>query len=246
MIRCIIIEDQPPAQRVLQRYIDDMDTLELKSVFADALKAMDFLKNEPVDLIFLDIHLPKISGIDFLKALPHKPHVILTTAFSDYALESYEYQVVDYLLKPFSFERFVKAVSKVPLSPGESARKSEYNATIDPVKNGSSRNHSIPEIIFIKSGYEHLKIRVADIQFIQSEADYTEIFTKEKKHLTSHSLKHWLGTLSDARFVQVHKSYIVNVTKIMKVSGNSIFFDKDTLVPIGRAFKDDFTERYLK
>ncbi len=113
MIRCIIIEDQPPAQRVLKKYIEDMGTLELKATFADALQAMEFLRKESIDLIFLDIHLPKISGMDFLKVAKNAPSVILTTAFSDYALESYEYDVVDYLLKPYSFERFVQAVSKV-------------------------------------------------------------------------------------------------------------------------------------
>src|SRR5680860_1918850 len=112
MIRCIIIEDQPPAQRVLQKFIGDMENIDLKATFADALKAMDVLKSEAIDLIFLDIHLPKISGIDFLKTIPDAPHVILTTAFSDHALESYDLNVVDYLLKPFSFDRLVKALHK--------------------------------------------------------------------------------------------------------------------------------------
>lgn len=233
MIRCIIIEDQPPAQRVLQKFVADMDNMDLKATFTDALKAMDYLKTETVDLIFLDIHLPRISGIDFLKAIPNKPHVILTTAFSEYALESYEYNVVDYLLKPFSFERFVKAVSKVPLG-GKNDRHQV------------AEKNNTPEILFIKSGYEHLRIGVNDILFIQSEADYTEIFTTGKKQLTSHSLRHWLQTLPEGQFTQVHKSYVVNTRKIIKVSGNSIFFDKETFVPIGRAFKEGFVERYLK
>ncbi len=235
MIRCIIIEDQPPAQRVLKKFISDIGNMDLKGTFADALQAMDFLKTKEVDLIFLDIHLPKISGIDFLKALNHKPHVILTTAFSDYALESYEYDVVDYLLKPFSFERFVQAVSKVPVAIRDKK--------IDTV---AKENNSAPEILFIKSGYEHLRISTDDILFIQSEADYTEIFTSEKKHLTSHSLKYWLQTLPSGQFTQVHKSYIVNTRKILKVSGNSIYLDKQTFVPIGRAFKEGFVEEYLK
>lgn len=235
MIRCIIIEDQPPAQRVLQKFIGNMEHMELNATFADALSAIDFLKNEPIDLIFLDIHLPKISGIDFLKALPNKPHVILTTAFSEYALESYEYQVVDYLLKPFSFERFVKAVSKVPVA-----------GTKPPTEKIVIENNFTPEILFIKSGYEHLRISIDDILFIQSEADYTEVFTTEKKHLTSHSLKYWLQTLPLVQFTQVHKSYIVNTRKILKVSGNSIFFDNETFIPIGRAFKEGFVEGYLR
>ena len=213
MIRCIIIEDQPPAQRVLQKYIGEMKSLDLRATFADAIKAMDYLKTEEVDLIFLDIHLPKISGIDFLKALNNKPHVILTTAFSEYALESYEYHVMDYLLKPFSFERFVMAVSKVPTP---NVHKSSLEKELE--------RKALPEVIFIKSGYEHLKIAVDDILYIQSEADYTEIYTTGEKHLTSHSLKYWLQTLPLDRFAQVHKSYIVNTRQIVKVSGKRIIF----------------------
>ncbi|MGB5228874.1 MAG: response regulator, partial [Eudoraea sp.] len=113
-MNCIIIEDQPPAQRILKKFIEDIGSLQLKGVFSDAIQAMEFLKTNSVDLMFLDIHLPKISGIDFLRTMPNPPFVILTTAFSDYALESYDLNVVDYLLKPFSFQRFVKAVSKIP------------------------------------------------------------------------------------------------------------------------------------
>ena len=235
MIQCIVIEDQPPAQRVLKRYIDDMDSIALKSTFTDPLQAMHFLKTEPIDLIFLDIHLPKISGIQFLKAISYKPHVILTTAFSDYALESYEYDVVDYLLKPFSFERFVQAVSKVPTISTEKS-------------NGASSLESPPlsGVFFIKSGYEHIKVNVSDIRFIKSEADYTEIFTAEKKHLTSYPLHYWLEKLDQKKFAQVHKSYIINTSEISKVSGNQIFFDPETTVPLGRAYKDDFIAKYLK
>lgn len=236
MIRCIIVEDQPPAQRVLQKFIGDMENMELKATFADALKAMDYLKSANIDLIFLDIHLPKISGIDFLKTITDAPHVILTTAFSDYALESYDLNVVDYLLKPFSFERFVKAVNKVPVNPGDNKNTPE----------SAIRTKSSPEMLFIKSGYEHLKIQVSDIRYIQSEADYTEIFTSGKKYLTSHSLRHWLQTLGDGLFVQIHKSFIVNSANITKVSGNRIYFDSDTHVPIGRAYKEGFVEQYLK
>ncbi len=235
MIRCIIIEDQPPAQRLLQKYIGDMENMELKAIFPDALQAMDFLKIEPVDLMFLDIHLPKISGIDFLKALPHRPHIILTTAFSDYALESYEYNVVDYLLKPFSFERFVKAVSKIPVW------KIEQH-----FEEALPEHHQLRDVVFIKSGFDLIKIAVPDILYIKSKADYTEIFTVDKKHLTTYSLRHWLHTLGGNRFAQIHKSYVVNASKIIRISGNSIFLNKDTMVPIGRAYKEGFIEKYLK
>jgi len=206
----------------------------LKATFTDAVQAMEYLKSESVDLIFLDIHLPKISGIDLLKTMPHLPPVILTTAFPDYALESYEFDVVDYLLKPFSFQRFVKAVSKVPLK----------NATGRP--QGATENHpSPPQELFIKSGYEHIRIAVDDIIYIKSDADYSEIFTPKKKHLSSEPLRNWLEILDNHQFVRVHKSYIVNTSKIVKVLGNQIYMINEAVVPIGRAFKDNFAERFL-
>tara|TARA_B110000483_G_scaffold241303_1_gene323968 strand:- start:1449 stop:2156 length:708 start_codon:yes stop_codon:yes gene_type:complete len=235
MIHCIIIEDQPPAQRVLKKYIGDMSNMALRATFGDALKAMDFLKAEPIDLILLDIHLPKISGIDFLKALTHKPQVILTTAFSEYALESYEYDVVDYLLKPFSFERFVQAVSKVPILKSEGF-KSENQIEIV----------SSPEVIFIKSGYEHIKIDVADIRFIQSDANYTEIFTSEKKYLSQEPLRHWEEYLDPKKFVRIHKSYILNTSKIKKIIGNQVHLDESMNLPIGRSYKEQFMKNLIR
>lgn len=234
MIRCIIVEDQPPAQRVLKKYIDDMGNMELKATFADALSAIEYLRTRRIDLIFLDIHLPKISGIDFLKTLHHEPNVILTTAFSDYALESYEYDVVDYLLKPFSFERFVQAVSKVPTS------KSEGASTEIQIENSFSE-----DVIFIKSGYEHIKIDVPDIRFIQSDADYTEIFTGEKKYLSQEPLRYWEEHLDSKKFIRIHKSYILNISKIQKIIGNQVRLDEKINLPIGRAYKEGFMKHVI-
>ncbi|MDF9797953.1 DNA-binding LytR/AlgR family response regulator [Catalinimonas alkaloidigena] len=233
-MNCIIIEDQPPAQRILKKYIEDMGDLELKATFADAVQAMEYLKTGSVDLIFLDIHLPKISGIDLLKNMPRLPPVILTTAYSEYALESYEFDVVDYLLKPFSFQRFVKAVSRVPV---KNFMHTQLDATGGPVH---SRNE-----IFIKSGYEYIRITVDDIIYIKSDADYSEIFLPDKKCLSSDPLRKWLEVLNDQQFVRVHKSYIVNASRIIKVMGNQLYMNNKAVVPIGRAFKDDFTERFL-
>lgn len=231
-MNCIIIEDQPPAQRILKKYIEDIGTLNLKATFSDAIQAMEFLKIEAVDLIFLDIHLPKISGIDFLKTLSNSPHIILTTAFPDYALESYEFNVVDYLLKPFSFQRFVKAVSKVPIK----------NVVIQ----NPNTAENIRKEIFIKSGYEHIKITIDDIYYIKSDADYTEIFTAQKKHLSVESLRYWLENLHQNQFVRIHKSYIINPSKIEKIAGNQLFLIGEKVVPIGRAYKDDFIKRFVK
>ncbi|MFK7772294.1 MAG: LytR/AlgR family response regulator transcription factor [Saprospiraceae bacterium] len=230
-MNCIIIEDQPPAQRILKKYIEDIGTLQLKATFSNAIPAMDFLKTEEVDLIFLDIHLPKISGIDFLKALPNPPAVILTTAFSEYALESYEFNVMDYLLKPFSFQRFVKAISKIP--------SKNINQSSDHQENSRKE-------IFIKSGYEHIKITIDDILYIKSDADYTEIFLSDKKHLSSESLRYWLENLDNNQFMRIHKSYIINISKIEKVVSNQVFLNEKNIIPIGRAYKENFTARFLK
>jgi len=234
-MNCIIIEDQPPAQRILKKYIEDIGSLQLKATFNDAVQAMEFIKTESVDLIFLDIHLPKMSGLDFLKTIPHLPPVILTTAYSDYALESYEFDVVDYLLKPFSFQRFVKAVSKVS-TPGVVTSKQA------PAENDQTGLHEI----FIKIGYEHIKITIDDIFFIKSDADYSEIHLANKKHLSSDPLKKWLDLLQVYGFDRVHKSYIVNVSKIVKVMGSQVYLDNESVIPIGRSYKDEFTKKYLR
>lgn len=234
-MNCIIIEDQPPAQRILKRYIEDMGSLQLKATFSDAIEAMDYLKSESVDLIFLDIHLPKISGIDLLATMQHLPSVILTTAFPDYALESYEFSVVDYLLKPFSFQRFVKAVSKVPT-----------NTQTEPKQEAPVDSPSFRKEFFIKSGYEHIKIAVDDIRYIKSDADYTEVFVSDKKYLSSESLRFWLENLSPDQFARIHKSYIINISKIEKIVGNLVYLPDKIEIPIGRAYKDDFIQKYVK
>ena len=234
-MNCIIIEDQPPAQRILKKYIADTGTLTLKGIFSDALQAMEFLKSEKVDLIFLDIHLPRISGIDFLKSLPKPPHVILTTAYTNYALESYELNVVDYLLKPFSFQRFVKAISKVP--SGSDLPSEQVTRDSDP---------GILKEIFIKSGYEHIKVAIDDILYIKSDADYTEIHTPGKRLLSQRSLNYWTEILISSQFVRVHKSYIINPSKVEKIAGNRIHLSDRTIIPIGRAFRDGFLNRFVK
>lgn len=231
---CIIIEDQPPAQRILKKYIADIGTLELKATFSDALQAISFLQKESVDLVFLDIHLPKISGIDFLKTVANPPQVILTTAFPDYALESYEFSVVDYLLKPFSFQRFVKAVSKVTAPSGPAATHSQKEAPVP------------RQEVFIKSGYEFFKVSLPEITYIKSDADYTEVYVGGKTILSSEPLRYWLEILPSDQFTQVHKSYIINTDKIEKVSGPNVHLGNDMVVPIGRTYKESFIQRFVK
>ncbi|GAF04624.1 LytR/AlgR family response regulator transcription factor [Saccharicrinis fermentans] len=235
MMDCIIIEDQPPAQRILKKYIADIEILHLKACFSNAIEAMAFLKTEQVGLIFLDIHLPKISGMDFLKMIPQQTHIILTTAFPDYALQSYEYSVVDYLLKPFSFQRFVKAIHKIPITSKPSSDTKTQN--------------QIPEFrkeLFIKSGHELYKIITDDIILIKSDADYTEIITTPKKYLATESLRHWEEKLNMNQFARIHKSFIINTAKIEKISGNQVYLTNHTKVPIGRSYKTDFIKRFVE
>ncbi|WP_298427280.1 LytTR family DNA-binding domain-containing protein [uncultured Kordia sp.] len=229
---CIIIEDQAPAQRILQKYIKDIGTLDLKGTFSDAVDAIVFLQQNTIDLIFLDIHLPKISGMDFLKTLQHAPQVILTTAFSEYALESYEYNVVDYLLKPYSFQRFIQAVSKSVSLMKPSTEVVQEKMLVD-------EDH-----FFIKTGHDLVKVNTREILYFTSDEDYVKIVTRHKSYLSSDSLKTWLSKLTSV-FCQVHKSYIINTKHIERISGNQIYLTNGTCVPIGRAYKEYFVATYL-
>lgn len=225
MVNCIIIEDQLPAQRILKKYIKEKSQLHLIGTFTNVLSANESLKNNTVDLIFLDIHLPNISGIDFLKSLENPPNVILCTAFSDFAIESYELNVIDYLLKPFSFKRFdiavTKALKKIIIE--------HLQIEKTPLKD---------DRIYIKSGYEHYKVIIDRIIYINSDADYTDIYTENNKFISSESLKHWEEKLSEFQFIRVHKSYIINLKKINKATTRFIFMEGNYKIPIGRTYKN--------
>ncbi len=228
MIKCIIIEDQPPAQRILQKYIADTENLVLKMTFSDTISAGKYLKGEQIDLIFLDIHLPFVSGMDFLKSEQFYYKVILTTAYSDYALESYQYNVVDYLLKPFSYQRFTQAVAKFAMHKNPETLSKEHTE----------------DSVIIKSGHELIKINSADIIYIKSDSDYTEIFTAQKAFLCNDSLRQWIEKLNES-FCQIHKSYIVNTKCIQKISGNKLFLTNEEVLPIGRMYKKGFMEKIV-
>ncbi|MBR9854759.1 MAG: response regulator transcription factor [Algicola sp.] len=230
-MRCIIVEDQPPAQRILKKYIQDVPKLELVDVFSDGLSAMEFLNKKSVDIMFLDIHLPKINGLDFLKSIPDPPQVILTTAFSEYALEGYDLNVVDYLLKPFSFQRFLQAVNKVNIKLDTQI----YNNVSEPLTE-----------IYVKSSHEHIKVLVDDIYTITSDSDYTEIHLVDKKILSNEPLRHWLDVLGGNQFYQIHKSHIINTKKIDRISGNLVLLSNAAKIPLGRAYKDNFLKSILK
>ena len=221
---CLIIEDQPPAQRILQRFIADAGQLELVGTYSDPVAALAALQERPVDLLFLDVHLPKMSGMDFLRTAPRLPAVILTTAFPDFAVESYEYGVVDYLLKPFSFARFMQAVAKVTVvAPAEAPA---------------------PADIFLKSGYDFIRIAPRDIHFIRADGDYTEIHLPNKRHLSGESLKHWVELLEKYEFVRAHKSYVVNLRQVEKATSTHLHLPGGRRIPLGRAYKDKVAAHY--
>lgn len=222
---CIIIEDQPPAQRILQKYIKDYGNMELLATFTDAVQSIDFLSKHKVDLMFLDIHLPKLSGVDFLNSLSNPPAVIFTTAFPDYALTGYDLNIIDYLLKPFSFTRFLQAVSKVSspnLNMVEPKTKEE-------------------EYIFIKSGFEFYKVSIDEITHIKSDHDYTEIHTLSKMHLSNETLKHWESFLDSKNFIRTNKSYIINTKFVTSLSSSHVILKGDIDIPVGRAYKKNVT-----
>jgi DNA-binding LytR/AlgR family response regulator len=226
-ISCIIIEDQEPAQRLIKSYINDVDDLILEQCFSNAISALDYMKSHSVDLILLDIHLPKLSGMDFLEILNPKPIVVLTTAFADYALKSYDFEVTDYLLKPFSFERFMKAIVRV-------RKQLDLNSP-------ENNEQDFSQSILVKVGYEHVKISFSEILYIKSDGDYTQVFTNNEKFLVSHTLRFWVENLPFDSFKQVHRSHVVNLKKVEKVRGSMLIVNGYD-IPIGRVFKKELVE----
>lgn len=225
-IRCLIVDDEELALNVLEKFIATIPTLELVGKCDNAIEAISFLHNNEVDLLFLDINMPELSGLDMLKTLTNAPKVILTTAYSEYALESYEYGVVDYLLKPIKIERFIKAVNKVVMQ-FEEFKKSEKSITKEK-----------PKTIFIKEEQSSYQINHQDILYIESYGNYLKVHTKEKTYVTRETMQNILNALKNDAFVRVHKSYIVNLYYINKVYGNTIKLS-NIEIPIGASFKSE-------
>ncbi|MDR8389676.1 LytTR family DNA-binding domain-containing protein [Aliifodinibius sp. S!AR15-10] len=228
-IKCLILEDEKPAQGVLKKYIGDVPYLELAAVHANPLDAMEMLQSKSVDLIFLDINLPKISGLNFLKSLNDPPEVIITTAYSEYALEGFELNVADYLLKPISFERFLKAVSSLKTGGQQVEEPEEI----------TQENAGTKSFTFEKADNVIYKIDYQEIRYIESDRDYVRLFMDERKLMFRQSLKYWEEILPEHNFARVHKSYILNIAQITRIVGNRVYLGDD-VIPIGRSYKDDF------
>jgi DNA-binding LytR/AlgR family response regulator len=220
-INCIAIEDEPLALKKIKEFIAQVDYLNLLEGFNNAMDAIGFLKKNPVDLIFLDIRMKKLSGIQFLGAIQSKAKVIITSAYDEYALQGYELDVADYLLKPFTFERFLKSVEKV------------YNQLSKAVNSHSN------EYIFIKTEYRIEKIILRDVLYIQGMKDYLKIRTTGGDIMTLQTFKNIVEILPESDFQRVHNSYIVSISKIENIERNRIRIGKD-LIPISDSYRDKF------
>jgi DNA-binding LytR/AlgR family response regulator len=225
-LKCIIVDDEPLAIEIMESYVGKVEQLKLAGTFRNAVSAFTFLQQNSVDLIFLDIQMPKLSGIDFLKTLKNPPKVIFTTAFRDYAIEGFELEVADYLLKPIPFERFLKAAAKVLHKPvGETTSTALKTEPTD-------------EYVYFKVDKKMIKTRMNDILFIESVKDYVKIRTDEKEIVTQQKISYLEESLPKERFVRIHRSFIVNRDKIDAYSATDIEIGKHH-IPIGRNYKND-------
>jgi len=232
IINCIAIEDEPLALKKIKDFIGQVDYLNLLEGFNNAVDAIGFLKKNAVDLIFLDIRMKGLSGIQFLESLQINSKVIITSAYDEYALKGYELDVADYLLKPFTFERFLKSVEKVY---GKLAG--------DKLSNGNPSNdapaNSSAEFIFVKTEYRIEKVVLKDILYIQGMKDYLQIHTADKNIMTLQTFKNLLEVLPESDFQRVHNSYIVSISKIEHIERNRLRIGKD-LIPVSDSYKDRF------
>ncbi len=223
-IRCIIVEDEPLAIKVLSDYISDVPFLELQGTFKDAILATDYLRSNHTDLIFLDIHLPKLKGIAFLKTLANPPAVIITTAYHQYAVEGFDLNVTDYLLKPFEFERFLIAVNKVKTTRGE---KQEPNVSPE-----------IKEYLFINMNKKKVKILFSEILYIESQREYIKIITTKNEYSSKMSTHEIEALLPANLFKRVHRSFIVSIKKIESYNAEMVEVN-GVSIPIGRGYRDN-------
>lgn len=231
-ITCLIVDDEPLARNLLKEYVSKVTYLDLKGMCSNALEAMEFLRQQPVDLLFLDIQMPDLTGISFLRALQKKPMVIFTTAYSEYALESYDLDVVDYLLKPITFERFLRAVEK--------ASQRIVNGQISPPPEKTSPGEPTP-FIFVKDGTKLVKVNWNDILYIEGLKDYVTIHTRDQKIVTLQRLKVLETQLPADKFIRIHNSYIVALNAIEVIYKNEVQVGK-ALLPISDSYKKAFRE----
>jgi len=231
MIKCIAIDDEPLALKKIASYIGKIPFLELVAECRSAFEAMDAMKNNKVQLLFIDINMPDLNGLEFVKSLTEKPHVVFTTAYSEYAVDGFQVEAVDYLLKPITFTNFLKAANKVKnlIELTANKQKESINTTAD---------H-----LFVKSEYKLIRIELDDIKYIESQHEYIKIhLINSKPVMTQLSMKTIEEQLLSDRFMRVHRSYIVNLKKISVIERNRIVFDGKVYIPVSEQYKAKFQE----
>ncbi len=234
-ISCLIVEDEPLARNLMEQYVAKVPYLQLIKACSSPLDAMEVLRQHPVDLLFLDVQMPEITGINLLRILPKRPFVVLTTAYSEYALEGYELDVVDYLLKPITLERFLKAVEKV------SQRLSAQSPKTVGVESAQPAPEPAPEFMFVKDGTRLVRVRIPDILYIEGLKDYVAIHIPGKRVVTLQRMKALEEQLPDSRFIRIHNSYIVAFDAIDSIQKDKVQIGTVSL-PISDTYRKPFRE----
>ena len=227
-LKCVIVDDEPPAREIIQRYVEALPMLELVGNFGNALQAMAFLQQHSTDLIFLDIRMPQLNGNDFLKTVKNPPPVIFTTAHAEYALEGYELDEIDYLLKPIQFDRFIKAVNKAFVFKGQHAV--ETRPVVEPAKQDN--------FVYFRADRKMIKVMLRDILYIESMKDYVKVFTDNEVIVTKQSMNAVEAMLPENQFVRTHRSYIVSLSKVRSYTHELIEIEKEE-IPIGKLYRNE-------
>ncbi len=229
-IQTLIVEDEPLAREGLQMYVREIEFLEVKGICEDALSANKMLSEHAVDLMFLDIQMPKLTGIDFLKSIKNPPMVIMTTAYPNFALQGYELDVIDYLVKPYPFDRFLKAVNKA---------RDFFELKHKPVETPKE------DFFFVKCDYRYEKIHYNDVLYVEGMENYVVIYTTTQKYVTLLRMKNIEETLSSGDFIRIHKSYIVSTRAVSSIDGNEVIVGGKRL-PLSREKKAEILEKLVK
>lgn len=230
--KCLIVDDEELAQDVIKHYLNSLPMLELAGTYKNAVETITHLCENKVDILFLDINMPEINGLEMLKTLTNPPKTILTTAYSNFAIESYEYGVVDYLLKPFKLDRFIKAVNRA-IEQIQLAEKKPIQET--------SKNNDL-NCLFIKEDYITHNVEFVDILYIQAYGNYLKLFSTKKTYMVRETLQNILEKLPEKHFIKIHKSYVVSIQKIQKIIGNLVIIEKFE-IPIGITYKNVLIKR---
>lgn len=231
MLKYIIIDDEPLAHEIIEEFCSMLPHVQLQQNCYNAMEAMQFLNENTIDFMFLDINMPKLKGLDFLKTLSKPPKTIITTAYKEHALEGFELNVTDYILKPFSFDRLVKAVNKVSESQNTKTIIKEVANTVDSTR------------FFVKGDKKHHQINLKDLLYIEAYGNYTKLFLKDEMIVSHEKISHYEEILDTSNFLRVHKSFIVAIDKIKFIEGNRILIDIHK-IPIGQTYKSSINKLY--